>query len=40
MVEVGTPARLQVLRLGGPVLLVAGLAMLVVAWRRRRVRAR
>ncbi len=40
VVEVGTPARLQVLRLGGPVLLVAGLAMLVVAWRRRRVRAR
>jgi hypothetical protein len=40
VVAVGTPARLEVLRYGGPVLLVAGLAMLVAARRRRRLRAR
>jgi hypothetical protein len=40
VVEVGAPVRLRVLRFGGPVLLAAGLAMLVAARRRRRVRAR
>jgi hypothetical protein len=37
---VGTPARLQVLRYGGPALVLAGLGLLLAARRRARVRAR
>ena len=40
VVALGTPARLRVLRYGGPALVLAGLALLIAARRRRRIRAR